>query len=141
MKRRLRRCGSEGAASTWAAEDCAWRAGAVRRNAIRVSLQNCNWIERTFMSMTLLFGWKSQGRPLIACATHLSAPQCERCSGLLHLNRRVLENDVKEHSSVRCRGQVRTETDAHIERFVEVERDWRAKLGYGVRPESHKKRQ
>jgi hypothetical protein len=23
---------------------------------------------------------------------------------------------------------VRTETDAHIERFVEVERDWRAKL-------------
>jgi hypothetical protein len=26
---------------------------------------------------------------------------------------------------------VRTETDAHIERFVEVERDWRAKLVHG----------
>ena len=38
------------------AEDCAWRAGAARKNAIRVSLQNRNWIERTFMSMTLLFG-------------------------------------------------------------------------------------
>src|ERR1022692_349104 len=140
MKRRLRRWGSRGAASPWAAEECAWRAGTVRKNAIMVSLQNCNWIERIFMSMTLLFGWKSQGRPLIACATHLSAPQCERCAGLLHLNRRVLENDVREHSSVRCRGQVRTETDAHIERFVEVERDWRAKPGHGVPLKTDKNR-
>src|ERR1700727_1465871 len=65
MKRRLRRCGSEGAASRGAAEDCAWRAGAVRKNAIRVSLQNCNWIERTFMSMTLLLGGNRRAVPLL----------------------------------------------------------------------------
>lgn len=41
------------------------------------------------------------------------------------------ENNVREHGSIRCRGHVRTETDAHIKRFVEVECDWRAELVHG----------
>src|ERR1700730_5873641 len=58
MKRRLRRCCS-------GAEDCAFRMGAATKNAIRVSLQqNRNGMERTFISMTLLFG-RSQGRFVI----------------------------------------------------------------------------
>src|SRR6266851_6096052 len=86
------------------------------------------------MSVTLLLGRNRRAISLLTAirlATQLAASDRERYSDLLHLIRRTLENDVGEHSSVRCRWQVRAEADAHVKRFVEVEGDWWTKLVHG----------
>jgi hypothetical protein len=49
----------------------------------------------------------------------------------MHLTRRVLEDDVGEHSSIRLGGQVRAEADTYVKRPIEVQGYRRAKLVHG----------
>src|ERR1700679_2086654 len=61
-------------------------------------------------------------------------------AGLMYVACGVFKDDVRQHRRIHRFRQVRAEADADVERPVEMEFDWRAKLMHGLAVEADEER-